>query len=414
MAAPPRTIMSSARTAAGVGPVPGQERIDAIDVLRGVAILGILIVNMGLFNHAEDLPAHGVVDRIILFVAQEKFKTLFSLLFGLGLAVQMLRAEARGARFLPLYARRLAVLFLIGIAHSLLVWDGDILHDYAQLGVLLLPFRHRSARALLLSAALLFAIPVVFYGLTTYSAITGHTSPAVQKWVGYEEGEDGQDSMDDMRRIYSRGTYGEQVALRARELPRDLMPDSDDAFILAMFLLGLLAGRRKIFHDVAANRGLLRRVQRWGFLIGIVGNAAFAIGGSFDPDPDSVVQNVGRLCLVFGAPALTLWFASTIALVTQDETWRRRLAPLAAVGRMALSNYLLQSLVCTAIFYSFGFELFGRVSAALGLLLTVAIFLIQIPISVWWLRRFRFGPVEWLWRSLTYWQRQPMRVSERP
>jgi uncharacterized protein len=81
---------------------------------------------------------------------------------------------------------------------------------------------------------------------------------------------------------------------------------------------------------------------------------------------------------------------------------------------MALSNYLLQSLVCTAIFYSFGFALFGRVSAALGLLLTVAIFLIQIPLSVWWLRRFRFGPVEWLWRSLTYWQRQPMRVSGRP
>src|SRR5262245_18696415 len=115
-------------------------------MLRGVAILGILTVNMGLFSMPEGLPADGIVDRLILFFAQEKFKALFSFLFGLGLAVQMLRAEARGreTRFLPLYARRLCVLFVIGIAHSLLVWDGDILHDYAQLGVVLLLFRHRS------------------------------------------------------------------------------------------------------------------------------------------------------------------------------------------------------------------------------------------------------------------------------
>jgi len=106
-----------------------------------------------------------------------------------------------------------------------------------------------------------------------------------------------------------------------------------------------------------------------------------------------------------------LLYASTIILVTQREIWRRRLAPLAAVGRTALSNYLLQSLICTTIFYSYGLALFGKVSPSLGLLLTITIFLIQIPLSVWWLRRFQFGPVEWLWRSLTYWQRQPMRVS---
>ena len=110
---------------------------------------------------------------------------------------------------------------------------------------------------------------------------------------------------------------------------------------------------------------------------------------------------------------MSSFYASTIILLTQDEAWRRRLAPLAAVGRMALSNYLLQSLICTTIFYSYGLALFCKVGPSLGLLLTIVIFLIQIPLSVWWLRRFQFGPIEWLWRSLTYWQLQPMRVRRR-
>ncbi|HEV2669468.1 MAG TPA: DUF418 domain-containing protein, partial [Gemmatimonadales bacterium] len=403
-----------------IGPVLGQERIEALDILRGVAILGILIVNMGLFSSPEDPSTHqlgvSAVDRIvawlILFLAQEKFKALFSFLFGLGLAVQLLRAEARVARFVPLYARRLGVLFLIGVAHFLLVWDGDILHDYAQNGFLLLLFRRRSLKTLLVAAGVLLSLPVLLYGLTTYNSITGHVPPQARQWIAYETGVDDQET-EAADRVYARGTYAEMVTVRARELPRDVSPDTDDAYVLALFLLGLYAGRRRIFHNIAAHRPFIRRVQRWGLLIGIAGNAAFAVGGSFDPAPTSVVQNVGRMCLVLAAPALMLFYASTIMLLTQVETWRRRLAPLAAVGRTALSNYLLQSLICTMIFFSYGLGLFGKVGPALGLLLTVTIFLIQVPLSVWWLERYQFGPVEWLWRSLTYWRPQPMRVNRR-
>jgi len=154
MSALPHTIASPPV----IGPVLGQERIEAIDILRGVAILGILIVNMNMrgFSLPEGLPAHELwpnmldrtVEKLIHFFADEQFITLFAFLFGLGLAVQMMRAEARGARFLPLYLRRLCVLWLIGVAHFLLLWAGDILHTYALDGFIFLFFRRRSLKTL--------------------------------------------------------------------------------------------------------------------------------------------------------------------------------------------------------------------------------------------------------------------------
>jgi len=294
------------------------------------------------------------------------------------------------------------------------LWDGDILHDYALLGVVLLFFRRWSPKTLLVGAGVLLAIPLLLYGLTTSYAITGHVNPQVKEWIAYENEAEDDGTVDDFSDAYSRGSYAELITLRASELPRDMTPDTDDAYVLALFLLGLYAGRRRILHDISAHLPFIRRVQRWGLMIGVAGNVAFAVGGAFEPSPTSVTQNVGRLCLVVAAPAMMLFYASTIILLTQREIWRRRLAPLAAVGRTALSNYLLQSLICTTIFYGYGLALFGKVGPSAGLLLTITIFLIQIPLSVWWLRRFQFGPVEWLWRSLTYWQRQPMRASARP
>jgi len=416
MSALPQTIESSPV----IGPVLGQERIEVMDILRGLAIFGILIVNMGGFSLPDSMPTHQLwpnlvdrtVEKLILFFAQGKFVSLFSFLFGLGLAVQMMRAEARGARFLPLYLRRLCVLLLIGIAHFLFLWDGDILHTYALDGFVLLLFRRRSRKTILVWAGIFLCIPLLFTGLLTGISIARQANPQAVSWISFDDPAEDQKRIEETRQTFSRGAYAEMVRFRARALPEEMWSIADP-FILMLFLLGLYAGRRGIFHDVSANLPFIRRVRWWGLAIGVGGNAAFAVGGSFDLSPTSVKQNVGVLCLLFAAPAMSCFYASSIILLTQEETWRKRFQPLAAVGRMALSNYLLQSLICTTIFYSYGLGLFCKVRPSLGLLLTLVIYLIQIPLSLWWLRRFRFGPMEWLWRSLTYWQWQPMRIGNR-
>jgi len=149
----------------------------------------------------------------------------------------------------------------------------------------------------------------------------------------------------------------------------------------------------------------------WGLGLGLSGNFGFIVTADWsDPVLPSVMGLVETVFFVIGAPALSLFYAAAILLLVQREGWQKRLAPLAAVGRMALSNYLLQSVICTTIFYSYGLGLYGRVGPAVGVGLTVVIFLIQIILSVWWLRRFQFGPMEWVWRSLTYCKRQPLRA----
>ena len=142
----------------------------------------------------------------------------------------------------------------------------------------------------------------------------------------------------------------------------------------------------------------------------LVCTGASVLASEFAP-PGVLVNLLGDMLWRVGAPALSFFYASAILLLFQRTAWQRHLAPLAAVGRTALSNYLLQSVICTTIFYSYGFGLYGRIGQPAGVALTFLIFALQIPVSVWWLRHFRFGPVEWLWRTLTYGKLQPMRLE---
>lgn len=408
---------------APAAPVAPGERIEAIDAVRGFALFGILAVNMALFSHsvAELLSgaqaARSLLDQttewLIRWLAESKFYSLFSFLFGLGLVLQMHRAEARGRRFVPLFMRRMLVLLLIGLIHGFLIWIGDILTVYALLGLALLLFRRRSPRALLIWAGLFILLPLMVSGLGTAALEIGRLSPAgaeIERAIAAAQTEI-TTLASEANRIYATGNFVEITLQRARDLAFlapyliATMPS-----IFGMFLLGLYAGRRGIVQDLTAHRRLLRRVAFWGIGLGLPLNLVYAVGGDLSA---RTVPTWGLLvsqaAVTLGAPSLSLGYAAglTLLILARPASWWHH--SLAAAGRLALSNYLLQSLVCTFIFYGYGLRLFGQVGAAAGLLLTIGIYVVQLLLSRWWTRHFEYGPAEWLWRSLTYGHWQPFR-----
>lgn len=422
-AIPTHTTPVGAREAAA-GPTSFGERIQMVDILRGFALFGILLVNMALFKvsvsleHLSATSIDGGVDRLaalaIKLLADGKFFTLFSFLFGLGFAIQMIRARRRGGRFVPRYVRRLLVLLVIGLAHVTLLWFGDILFTYALLGLVLILFRNSSPRTLLIwTATLLVGMSLMAATVVTFVEIES-LDPAGQASVERAEAQVlAADAADAEHRaaVYGNGSYLDTLVERASS------PDGlvfvmvvQGVPVLAMFLLGLYAGKRGILEDVPSHLWLLRRVRFWGLTIGLPLNALVMLAqarlGLFS------TLAVQFLSFSLAGPVLSMGFAATLVLLAQREGWCRRLALLGAAGRMALTNYLLQSLVCTTIFYGYGLGLYGQVGAAAGIVLTVAIFALQILYSSWWLRRFRFGPMEWLWRTLTYGRIQPMVVRK--
>jgi uncharacterized protein len=415
--APPPTVTSP------IAPTAAPERIAALDVLRGFALFGILLVNMQFFampfwGMFLGLKPEGAADRAaalaIRFFAEGKFYTLFSFLFGLGFSIILMRTVARGGRPGRLYARRLLALLLIGLVHAFLIWMGDILVMYAATGFLLLLFRNLKPKNVLRWAvAMLLLVPLINFtlvGFVEMGRAAGRGAEIEKSFA--EQAAEFRRLYDEAMRVYPTGSFREVTQQRIT----DVTFGWSYAFffvpsILGMFLMGLYAGKRGIFQDLGVHLPLVRRVQVGGLVLGLAGNALFTYAMEHaNPAVPSLLGALGSLGAAVGHPALSLFYASTLVLLAQRAQWQRRLAPMAALGRMALSNYLLQSLVATTIFYSHGLGLFGQVGPARGVLLVLAIYFAQMPLSVWWLGRFQFGPAEWLWRSLTYKKLQPMRL----
>jgi uncharacterized protein len=395
-------------------PVSPAERIEVLDALRGAALFGIIAANMRGFNgplaayfdHTlmwTDTTSRVAQAFVDLFI-QGKFITLFSFMFGIGFAIQMERADRRGVSSRVFYVRRLAVLLLFGILHFVLVWWGDILAPYALLGFVLLLFRNRSQKALWRWSAGLYAYPVLLSGVMLVLHSAGVQIPAPPPTTPEE--------LQRIIGVYAGGSYADIVAQNVRELP--FMAFGLVFFyprVLGLFLFGLWVWREGLVRDLPVRMDLLRRCQKHGLWVGLTFNAlAVAVNEIYHPNPiaPSVWGLLVGFSLSIGIPAGSLFYASTLALLWQRVEWRARLRPFAAVGRMALSNYLLQSLVCTTLYYSWGGGFYGRVGPLLGLVPTVAIYSAQVASSVWWLRRFSSGPMEWLWRRLTYGRLTPV------
>lgn len=410
-----------------LAPLQPLARVHLIDALRGFALLGILLINLGAFSLFWGVPAEqkaalstvrwdqGTQFLLELFV-RGKFYSLFSLLFGLGFAIQMLRAEERGDDFLPVFQRRLMVLAGIGFVHIAFVWDGDILLLYALLGFLLIPFRRASDRTLLVTATALIASPILIDTVIMLSG--GRLDPGAPllwigstiyaDWFGYADTEEAW-----MQHALSGG-LGEFLRW---SLPgpfyryADLLSTSRIPKVFAMFLVGLWLGRRQLFRDIETHRAMWRRLFVWGLVLGLPANLALAwLVEVLRVEPFTPAGLMATTAYAAGVAPLALAYAAGFALLWRRPRWAMGLSVLAPVGRMALTNYIVQSVICIGIFYGIGLGLGGRVSPVYFPLLALSLFAVQAGLSHAWLRWFRFGPLEWLWRSLTYRQWQPLRM----
>jgi len=396
-------------------PAASEERIVAVDVVRGLAVLGILVVNMWSFAGQASVPPYDLtpVNRLatllVRFLAQAKFYPLFSFLFGWGMAVQMRRAAARGRGFPLFYLRRLAVLLGFGLLHTILVWEGDILVNYALLGLPLLLVRKRSDKTILILAVACILIPVLMSVPGPGSAVRAWQASVVDHLRrGILAGHQGGPPWD--------GGYVNSVRQRAISSWLSTVDVLKWApHILGMFLLGLYAGRRRMLTEKSDHVRLLRRVL-WGtFGLGVVFNVIFVVAsGRPTLFPPPYRELTSRGARTVAGSALSIAYVAGVAQLTRKDRWLARLAPLASVGRTALSNYLLQSSVCTLVFYDYGLGLYGALGPAVLLLLSLFLFRLQVAASRWWLERYRFGPAEWLWRSLAYGKPQPWRAESSP
>jgi len=406
-------------------PVGTAERIQALDVLRGFALLGILVVNVELFGwpmyqmfmgpRVWTARADLILDWAVRFLVQGKFYLLFSFLFGLGAAVQFGRAEAHGMRSGRFFCRRLLVLLGIGLAHALLLWEGDILVCYALCGFMLLAFRNRKPKTLIVWAAIFSLVPLLIYTLIWAVVAVGSLVPEGAKAIHDEFARQkaGFAALTEKDlHVFSQGTLGEIFAARARNV---LFTWQCLFFyapaVLGMFVLGLYAGKRRILQEPCANARFLRCTLLWGLGLGLPTGVVYAVTSGMSNMLDiNLVLVASMAAITLSGPALCLGYAAAFALLLQHDDWKGKLRPMAAAGQMALTNYLLQSLICTTIFYSYGLGWYGSVSRFAALGLAAVIYAVQLPLSVWWLKRFRFGPAEWAWRTLTYGKLQPMRL----
>ncbi len=411
------------------GPVTAAERVRLLDALRGLALFGILIANfhaMALWgaDGAPDpasLPTAATdraADFLHVMLVEGKFYSIFSLLFGIGFAVQLGRAAERGEG-VGRYAHRLLVLLGIGLVHLVFVYTGDILALYALVGLLLVPLRRLPDRALLVSAAALLLVPVATYALYWLAGV-GVADPFWvladwhAAWVGIPEGVTRYD-------VWASGDWSLfflERRLGAFYRMADLVDQMRPAKVLALFLVGLWVGRRKLFARLDEAAPLLRRVALAGLGIGLPANALVAWldeqGVMFGGPPDFAGSGLGLvqvLAYAAGVAPLALGYAALFALAWQSAWGRRATGWLAPAGRMALTNYLGQSLVMIALFFGAGLGLAGRVGPTLLWPLALLVVVAQAALSAAWLAQFRFGPAEWLWRSLTYGRAQPMRVG---
>ena len=477
-------------------PIALKERIQTIDIIRGFALFGILVVNLTVDN-SNMSPMEGrtgfadqLVYWLIKFFMDDKATVIFTFLFGLGFAIQMQRAEAVNAPFVFVYLRRLFVLALIGAAHIIFV-GRDVIFDYALCGVFLLLFHKLNRKIILALAILCLIIPWTknnFFAKKKYNSTSKYIafdSTILEKYVGvysistgprfivtkrgdtlFSQGRsatfplfaksetdfftrpgniphsfvkdssgkvtglnvfsirsqkiqmDIQQAQKKMRQEQFPKTYKQKVIVSAKRFWERLQYWSWSDFFWAskfvtffpLFLLGLYVGKRKIFYDISSNRKFFNKVMKWGLITGMAG-VSLSLGLS----AWKYIQNIKEvpysyltmgLSWYLGVIFMALGIIAGLTLLLDKVAWKNRLSFLTPVGRMGLTIYILQSIVNMMFFR--GLDNPNKVGPFWRVMICFIVFALMIIISRWWFKHFRMGPLEWLWRSLTYLKFQPM------
>jgi uncharacterized protein len=372
-------------------PIEAAERYTTLDLVRGLALFGVVLINLvyffrlSLFDHILRPHSHPgtlniLIDNVLAVLVEFKAFDLFALSFGIGIGIQAGRAAARGLATEWFLLRRFAILLVIGLAHMILISNVDILTLYALCGLATIPFLRLPIAALFIAGLAAICLPSVFLafsGLPAEPLLREHATAAT--------------------RIYSEGSFATIFEFRWHETVEFMLP----LFVgvaqrtFGIILLGIAVLRTGVIAAPQKYRRQLLAICLISAVVGAVNTAtnAFAFLGADIP-----------IALAYGT-ALLLW---------NRPAWAEKLiAPIARAGQMALTNYLMQSIVMAGLFYGFGFGLFGKLDTATGVLIACAIYLAQLFLSRWWLSHYLFGPFEWLWRSLTYGRHQPIRRPQR-
>jgi uncharacterized protein len=397
-------------------PTPSSARLPLLDVMRGLALFGIFTLNLPAFSGfifmkpeemaalptaALDLPA----ALLIIWLGYGKFYSLFSLLFGIGFSLQLESAARDGDQRLRRFRRRLLVLLAIGFVHLTFIWEGDILALYALVGFALIPLRRLSQRALIATAAVLLVLPVVEQALIVASHGGLDPGAPLLEIAGRWQTAMGFAADATPYPVLKYASFTEAMRFQLSGIwfrYADLLTTGRPFKVLAMFVLGLWVGRSGMLRDIEPWVPLLRRVRLVCLVIGLPAALVQALMEVSPSPTDSPLKILAAAAYALGVAPLAVAYASHLALLWRRPIWRDRLAWAIAPGRMALTNYLMQTVIAIALFHGIGLGLMGEAGPVTWPFIAGVVVPLQAAISWWWLGRFPFGPMEWIWRRATY------------
>lgn len=373
------------------------QRVEVVDAMRGFALFGILLVNITLIQFgffANERPSYifGGLDKganwFIQFFGTQNFISLFSFLFGLSIILLQKSIVAKGKKFSPTYLRRILILLLLGFIHGVLIWSGDILFSYGLIGIFLLMFINRKPKTLLIWATILLALLT----LMTYST---DPNTNVTDFAPYIEKE---------HKVHETGSYMDHVNFRLTENPFEYIGIDGFfgltfitlftlIFLSPLFLIGMYVGKKGWLFEIDKHISAVKKV----WILTCIFSFTIKTSAMFIKHPILLMLQDGLTPVT-----MTFFYGSTIILLFHYKKATRLLTYMANMGKMSVSNYLAQSIITTTIFYAYGFGLFGKIGYFFGILLTIGIYTIQLFVSTYWLRKYRMGPVEYIWRLGTY------------